>query len=686
MSEPEELILEGAHFATRIARDTWRRYGTHTPSRDVRLSSVRARLELFLAALFRQPIAIAPMEPPAPRTWLSRLANRDTAESPNDPLLSGTDGRRIYLPPSVGPGHRDGRASRPARERTVEETERALALYRLLAVQQAARLARGTASTAAQIHQRETRDWFLLAEAAVIDRWIAREAPGLSAALSAARLEALARRNRGRAGHMTEHPVERHVRAVLAADPLTRLLDVDAPASVKESVAWAQDASRRTTSRDAYRPVAPVWYWGVVLEPPPVIPSSGRSPAERPTSAQSRLPQIAEMRRRPRPREAPEDEDDDRPGTWVVRADDPQESLEDPFGLQRPADHDEHADPEGLADSLSELPEARIVATPGPVREVLRSGDDMPRAAAARDAAVPHGGISYPEWDHRTGRYREPGAVVREPAAGLGDPAWVLSALSRHARLTRRVRSRFERLRPRPVRLARQPDGSEIDLAAYVEAAADARAGATPDERMYVAVRPARRELAVALLVDTSASTDAWVSTDRRIVDVEKEALLVVCEALDALGDRYGVLAFSGESADDVSVLMVKRFDERVDVTVRRRIAALDSDRYTRLGAPIRHVTSMLCREPAARRLLLVLSDGKPNDVDLYEGRYGVEDSRQSVAEARRQGVVVFCLTVDREAPRYAPRIFGHAGFAVLHRAEQLPCVLIDVLRQLIRR
>ena len=392
------------------------------------------------------------------------------------------------------------------------------------------------------------------------------------------------------------------------------------------------------------------------------------------------------MRRRPRPREAPEDEDDDRPGTWVVRADDPQESVEDPFGLQRPADHDEHADPEGLADSLSELPEARVVATPGSVREVLRSGDDMPRTGATRDAAVPHGGISYPEWDYRIGRYREPGAVVREPAARLGDPAWVLSALVRHARLTRRVRSRFERLRPRPVRLARQPDGSEIDLAAYVEAAADARAGATPDERMYVAVRPARRELAVALLVDTSASTDAWVSTDRRIVDVEKEALLVVCEALDALGDRYGVFAFSGDSADDVSVVMVKRFDERVDATVRRRIAALDSDRYTRLGAPIRHVTSMLCREPAARRLLLVLSDGKPNDVDLYEGRYGVEDSRQSVAEARRQGVVVFCLTVDREAPRYAPRIFGNAGFAVLHRAEQLPCVLIDVLRQLIRR
>jgi nitric oxide reductase NorD protein len=272
------------------------------------------------------------------------------------------------------------------------------------------------------------------------------------------------------------------------------------------------------------------------------------------------------------------------------------------------------------------------------------------------------------------------------PAAPLGEAAWATSALIRHARLARRVRARFERLRPRPVRQVRQPDGSEIDLSAYVTAAADVRAGATVDGRVYVAHRPARRELAVALLLDVSASTDAWVSADRRIVDVEKEALLVVCEALDALGDRYAVFAFSGEGAGDVSVLSLKRFDERVGLTVRRRIAALDADRYTRLGAPIRHVTAALCREPAPRRLLLVLSDGKPNDADAYEGRYGVEDTRQAVAEARRQGVAVFCLTVDREAPRYATRIFGRAGFAVLHRTEQLPSVLIDVLRQLIRQ
>lgn len=383
-------------------------------------------------------------------------------------------------------------------------------------------------------------------------------------------------------------------------------------------------------------------------------------------------------------REAQDDEDDENTGSWVIRADDPQESVEDPLGLQRPADHDDQADPEGLGDSLSDLPEARVVRTPARLREVLRSGDEPPRGVGSGVQPAARRGIAYPEWDYRAGRYRVPGAIVREKAASLGDAAWVASALARQRRLARRVRARFERLRPRQIWLDRQLDGSELDIDAFVTSAADIRAGASVDGRLYLERRPGRRALSVALLVDVSASTDSWVSAGRRIVDVEKEALLVVCEALDALGDPYGIFTFSGEGPEDVSAVTLKSHQEKTSLVVRRRIAALDSDRYTRIGAAIRHVTVPLCRQEAERRLLLILSDGKPNDVDLYEGRYGIEDTRQAVAEARQQGVAVFCVTIDREAPRYAARIFGRAGFAVLHRPAQLPVVLIEALRQLI--
>jgi nitric oxide reductase NorD protein len=185
--------------------------------------------------------------------------------------------------------------------------------------------------------------------------------------------------------------------------------------------------------------------------------------------------------------------------------------------------------------------------------------------------------------------------------------------------------------------------------------------------------------------VDISGSTDSWITQNLRVIDVEKEALLVVCDALEALGDPYTIMAFSGEGPEGVTVLPLKHFDERSSVIVQRRIAALEPDRYTRIGAALRHATALLMRKPARHRLLLVLSDGKPNDIDRYEGRYGVEDARQSVAEARLQGLHPFCVTVDRHAPAYMPRIFGSGGYAALHHPEHLPTVLVDVLRRLVK-
>ena len=668
MAEPEELILEGAHFATRVARDVWRRHGTSIPEASIALADVRVRLEMFLSALFGAPIPVVRMEPPAPASWLARVARRRSHQHDAQHLLSGTDGRRVCLP-SVLP-------------LTIGGLE-AMSLYRLLAVQQAVRLVRRTPQMFARIHRPEAEHWFLLAEAAAIDCWIAAELPGLVPALAAVRAHALGRLV-SRRTPTRDAAFEREVHALLAADLVTPSAST-LGGSVENSLAWARQQSVQPAGRRHRRVVLP-WYWGQVLavsQTPGVLTQPQAEDGAVPR--QARQMRVSEMRRRPRAREAAEDEDDNSSGTWVIRADEPQESVEDPYGLQRPTDRDDAADPEGLADSLSELPEARMVRTPGQAREVLRSGEEIERDEGSALVPVQPHGLVYPEWDYRLKGYRSRGAIVREPVAPLGDAAWVTAARARHAWLARRVRARFERLRPRHVRLNRQPDGSEPDIAAWVSTYADIRAGTSVDNRLYVERRPSRRELAVALLADISASTDGWVSSNRRIVDVEKEALLVVCEALDALGDRYGIFAFSGEGADDVTLLTLKSFDEGRSVAVERRIAALDSDRYTRMGASIRHLTAALGRERTARRLLLVLSDGKPNDVDVYEGRYGVEDTRQAVAEARRQGVTVFCLTVDREAPRYASRIFGGAGFAVLHKADQLPVVLIDVLRHLVR-
>ncbi|MEO7272041.1 MAG: VWA domain-containing protein [Vicinamibacterales bacterium] len=665
MAEPEDLIIDGALVASRLARTAWRRYVPAPADHVLKLPDVRLRIELFLQALFATPLVVAPADAPAPVSWLGRLAGR-TAGAPTG-AVAGTDGVRIYLPPAL-----DAPRGR----------EIAFQTYLLIAVHQAVRLVRGSPSLARQLDGDEARDRFAIAEAVSADDWIARETPGLVPALRAARGDALDRR-RPWPRTDRERAAEARLRDLLAQDPLERFVAVPGCATASEAFAWASavPGGNRTP---AYRGIPPVGYWGCTL-PLSTGLVAGRYDAEDHAVQQITRRRVSEMKRRPRERVAQDDEDDAGTGTWIIRTDEPQESVEDPFGLQRPSDGADEADPDALGDALSDLPEARVVRTPGQAREILRAAGEPPRAPGLSVSLRVLAGVAYPEWDFRSGIYRRPGAIVREAAPTLGGAEWVTTALARHARLVRRVRARFERLRPRRARIGRQPEGAELDVAEYVSAVANARAGVVVEDQLYVDARAGRRAVAIALLVDVSASTDSWVSGQQRIIDVEKDAVLVVCEALQALGDPHAVFTFSGEGPEGVLMVPVKRFTEAPGDVIRRRIAALDADGYTRAGAAIRHTTVALSHQSADRRLLLMLSDGKPNDVDVYEGTYGIEDARQAIVEARGQGVHVFCITVDREAPRYAPRIFGPAGYTLLRRVDQLPEELIQVLRRLVR-
>lgn len=661
MSEPEDVLLDGAHHATIFVRRLWRRHvGVDEPA-VIHLADVRSRLELFVRAAFGMSIAIGAAEAPALPSLFSRLGRRIPRHLVERRVLGMTDGQRIRLP------------------RQIPTASGGIHAYRLLAAQLAMRAARNTASFLPE--DRLARDLYLIREAQAVDVVLAAELPGLRLPLSRARLAAAAERPDRALLTPREAAVEQHVQAAL-----TNTIEGERSSwSPETSMEWADNAAAPIrTLEGVYRGIAEIPLWGIVQ-----APAKGSDRRIEAASAEEENPamklRVSMMPRRPRVREAEEDEDDETSGMWMVQLDDPQEHVEDPMGLQRPTDREEDADPDDLADSLSELPEARLVARPGRPREVLTS-EDPPSPGVTevqRERAVD--GQAYPEWDYRTSSYRIPGARVAQKAAPLGDLSWAEGVLQRRAALRQEVRRRFERLRPRRVRLGRQVDGAEVDIAAYVDAFANQKAGCGADDRLYEAIRCSRRDVAITLLVDVSASTDAWVAGNLRVVDVEKEALLIVCDALDALGDPYAILAFSGEGPEHVSILPLKSFDERISGLVHRRIAALEPDRYTRMGAAIRHATACLMHKPARHRLLLVLSDGKPNDVDRYEGRYGIEDARQAVVEARLQGLHAFCVTVDRHAPAYMPRIFGAGGYAALHHPEHLPTVLVDVLRRLVK-
>ncbi len=657
MSEPEDVILDGAYKATLVAQKLWLRKSAASQPEFVRLAEVRGRLELFVGAAFGVSMRISPAEHPILPNLFWRIGRKIPNHLIERRILAATDGVSLRLPPSL-------------------PTDQGLLKYRLLASQCAARAARGTPAllpAGAMV-----QFLYLLREAAAVDHALAESLPGLLPALRAARDEAL----RSRPSSRLLTPRERAVEAELLAS-----LEYESPDVSKTpeaSVAWAREMAASFEREDGlFRGLPAVEHWGIVSLPPAVT-SRVASPSDDPGAPP--LPaRVSKMKRRPKVRDATPDEDDSNPGMLMIQLDDPQQTVEDPMGMHRPTDRDDEADPDDLGDSLSELPEARLVDTPGSAREILASDDPAPRGVAEVTRGNAGSALVYPEWDYRRGTYIDHGAVVRERIAPEGDPAWARGVLRRRAALLHEVKRRFERLRPRRQRLGRQPDGPEIDLEAYVASHADRRAGCPADDRLYQAVRPARRDVAISLLVDISGSTDSWISGESRVIDVEKEALLVVCAALEALGDPFSILAFSGEGPEAVRMLPLKSFAEPNGPQVRRRIAALEPERFTRMGAALRHTTARLMSRSAEHRLLLLLSDGKPNDMDLYEGRYGIEDSRQAVAEARLQGIHPFCVTVDRHAPDYMPRIFGSGGYSALHRAELLPTVLVEVLRRLVK-
>lgn len=296
---------------------------------------------------------------------------------------------------------------------------------------------------------------------------------------------------------------------------------------------------------------------------------------------------------------------------------------------------------------------------------------DLDLPCADQDDLPLGDGIPVPEWDwkrsvllpdHCRVQLMSPrGAVPVELPAHLRLPA-------------RRLRAQFERLRPVRTWLRGLSEGADIDLDAWLAHRAErARGTASGEQRLYRDFRGGVRDLACLLLADLSLSTDAWVGEHGRVIDVIRDALFLFAEALAATGDRHAIYGFSSRRREHVRLLALKDFAQRYDATVRGRIAAIRPGYYTRMGAAIRHATTLLGREPAARRLLILLTDGKPNDLDRYEGRWGIEDTRAAIREAREAGLQALCVTIDEKASEYLPHLFGTQGWVLIRKPAELP-------------
>lgn len=416
--------------------------------------------------------------------------------------------------------------------------------------------------------------------------------------------------------------------------------------------------------------VAPVWLWLEVL--PEAI--SGSSGAQQDEHARRGAAPSSATRRRTRRIEQ-------RPGRAPLLLPSKTEQLmswADHVPLDRGSDEEDDGNAVRAADDMAQLAITRD-GKAGAAR--VKFDLDLPSASADD---VPIGeGETLPEWDWKQQRLRADHCRVVTLMAQAAAPYLPPAGLQATAR---RVRRRLEVLRAAPRWQRQCADGEAIDLDAWVRHAADDASATSPRDPPVFARRiRGERSLATLLLADLSLSTDAHVNNDARVIDVIRDALYVFGEALDGTGDAFAMLGFSSVRRQNVRMQHLKGFDEPWSAAARSRVGAIKPGYYTRMGAALRHATRQLAQRPERQRLLLILTDGKPNDLDVYEGRWGLEDTRAAVHEARAAGLLPFCLSIDEEAHDYLPHLFGRGGWAQVMRPAELPARLAAVYATLVR-
>ena len=323
----------------------------------------------------------------------------------------------------------------------------------------------------------------------------------------------------------------------------------------------------------------------------------------------------------------------------------------------------------------------------------------------------------YDEWNYHERRYLRSWCRVLEQRLHGDDASFIGDVRRRHAVLASRVRRQFSFVRPEGwVRVHHADDGDELDIDAVIEAVVDRRTGTVPDDNVHIRRERAARDVATAFLVDLSASTSSPVIDEeelaaateqevieyrfagidpydmppppepsRRVLDVAKESVALMCDALEVLGDRHAVYGFSGEGREHVDFHVAKDFDDRTSPSSWAAIAAMRSLRYTRMGPAVRHATAKLAAQPSRTKLLIVISDGYPQDVDYGPIRgdndYGLEDTARALREALDGGVHTYCVTIDPAGHDYLRRMCPQDTYVVIDDVPSLPRELATLYR-----
>ena len=281
------------------------------------------------------------------------------------------------------------------------------------------------------------------------------------------------------------------------------------------------------------------------------------------------------------------------------------------------------------------------------------------------------------EWDYRRQHYHKNWCSIWEKPTTPTYDKFVEETMQKYSGLVKHLRRTFEAMRDEDRLLKRQHHGDDVDIDALVEALAESRDGREMSDRLFTRMHRAERNIAVMFMIDMSGSTKGWIN------EAIRESLLLLCEALESLGDRYAIYGFSGMKRTRCVAFRIKDFKDRYNEEVRARISGIRPQDYTRMGFAIRHLGKKLLETEAKKRILIAISDGKPEDWDRYRGEYSIEDTRRALIEARRDGIHPYCITIDSEAHDYLPHLFGGVNYTFIDDVRKLPLKVSDIYRRL---
>lgn len=279
------------------------------------------------------------------------------------------------------------------------------------------------------------------------------------------------------------------------------------------------------------------------------------------------------------------------------------------------------------------------------------------------------------EWDYRKNDYLINYVRIKPQITINVKPMELPKRLNK---TVRKIQAELDLLKLDRIKNDNLPYGDEINIDTWIEYSSHQNKS-MHHQKFYTTFEKKTRDMATLILADVSLSTEGGITQEVRIIDVIKDGLLVFSEALEKLEDKFAIYSFSSLQNKKVYFNIIKNFQDKYSDIIRGRIDSMKPQYYTRLGAAIREATKILDKQQSANKLLLIISDGKPNDEDRYDGRYGIEDTKKAIEEVKRKGITPFCLTVDLDAKEYLSYLFGRNGYAVVRDGQKLPKILPEV-------